>query len=161
MQPKLDCTSTFWSDLIRELHRRGAERTEAGALLLGTTAVDGARKLEEAVYYDDIDPNSLSRGYVRLDRRRLGPLWAHARQRRLKVVADVHTHPGIALQSGSDRANPMMPRAGHLALIVPDYARKPLPVEAVGVFEYLGNRLWRTLSDCRSPRPVLRIQEYA
>ena len=42
--------------------------------------------------------------------------------RGLTVVADVHTHPSGAEQSGSDRAHPIIARAGHLALIVPNFA---------------------------------------
>lgn len=158
MPPKLDCQSIFWDGLIRELHRRGAERTEAGALLLGRKGANGIQTLIEAIYYDDIDSNALSRGYVRLDRRRFGPIWTHARNQRLSVVADVHTHPGIALQSPSDRANPMIPRRGHIALIVPDYARQPVVPKSVGVFEYLGDHQWQTLSDFRQPQPIFQFQ---
>lgn len=32
----------------------------------------------------------------------------------MMVVADVHTHPGRAFQSESDRTNPMVARAGHI-----------------------------------------------
>jgi hypothetical protein len=38
----------------------------------------------------------------------------------------------------SDQANPVMPRAGHLALILPNFARgKPQP-GSIGMYEFLG-----------------------
>jgi proteasome lid subunit RPN8/RPN11 len=147
--------------LVGELHRRGAERTEAGALLLGRITTSGTRTLVAAAYYDDIDTNALAHGYVYLDRRRLGEVWAICRRSGLSVVADVHTHPGFALQSSTDCANPMVPRIGHIALILPNYARAPIDDDELGVFEYLGDSRWQTLSDRRRPRDVLRIREVA
>ena len=46
--------------------------------------------------------------------------------RGLTVVADVHVHPGDSGQSNSDRAYPMISQAGHIALILPRFARKPI-----------------------------------
>lgn len=161
MPPKLDCTTAFWTSLVAELHRRGAERTEAGALILGRRLSDGTRRLLEPIYYDDIDPNALARGFVYLDRRRLGGVWARCRSTGLEVVADVHTHPDLALQSPSDRANPMMPRAGHIALILPHYARSPIALPEVGIYEYVSNSRWQTVTDRHRPRDVLRFVEAA
>ena len=161
MLPRLDCTTAFWTSLVAELYRRGAEQTEAGALLLGRRLSDGTRRLIEPAYYDDIDPNALARGYVYLDRRRLGGVWARCRGAGLEVVADVHTHPGLALQSLSDRDNPMMPRAGHIALILPHYARAPIALQEIGIYEYLSNSRWQTLTDRHRPRDVLRFDEAA
>lgn len=161
MPPSLDCSLTFWTSLVTELHRRGAERTEAGALLLGRRLPNGTRQLLEAAYYDDIDANALARGFVFLDRRRLGDVWTRCRRTGLSVVADVHTHPGLALQSPSDRTNPMMPRAGHIALILPNYARAPISLPEVGVYEYICDGRWQTLTDVRQPRNVLHFDEAA
>lgn len=161
MPPKLNCTSTFWTSLVAELYRRGAERTEAGALLLGRRLSNGTRQLLEPVYYDDIDPKALARGFVYLDRRRLGSVWARCRSTCLEVVADVHTHPGLALQSPSDRANPMMPRAGHIALIFPHYARAPIVLPEVGIYEYVSDSRWLTLTDRHRPSNILHFDEAA
>jgi hypothetical protein len=59
------------------------------------------------------------------------------------VVADVHVHPGHYGQSSTDRHNPMIPEAGHLAFIIPHFsARDRLPGK-IGIYEYLGARQWR------------------
>ena len=160
MPPRLQLSRPFWRQLIAELHRRGGERREAGALLLGSRSAAGTVSANRAVYYDDIDPNALNAGYVHLDCRRLGAVWALCRETGVSVVADVHTHPGLALQSSSDRASPMIPRSGHLALIVPNYAVRPVLLSDVGIFEYLGSRRWRTLSDLRRPTAALNVQGY-
>jgi hypothetical protein len=70
-------------------------------------------------------------------------------------VADVHVHPGIARQSASDRDNPIMPEAGHFALIIPDFAAGvPMPGR-IGIYEYLGSRTWSDHS--RSGARVLHV----
>ena len=53
-----------------------------------------------------------------------------------------HTHPGAAFQSHSDRTNPMVAREGHIAIIVPDFARWPIPAGKLGVYEYVGDHAW-------------------
>ena len=39
----------------------------------------------------------------------------------------------------------MIARAGHLALIVPDFARPPIRVADVGIHRYLGDGHWQTV----------------
>ncbi len=36
----------------------------------------------------------------------------------------------------------MISRAGHIALIMPDFARPPVRTESVGIYRYLGNKRW-------------------
>jgi hypothetical protein len=61
----------------------------------------------------------------------------------------VHTHPGSSQQSESDRAHPMVTRAGHLALIVPSFARQPVRRTEVGLYRYLGGKRWETIQSER------------
>jgi proteasome lid subunit RPN8/RPN11 len=60
------------------------------------------------------------------------------------VVADVHTHPGTWTgQSGADRDHPMMPRADHIALIIPSFARSNrYHMLGVGAYLYNGDGRW-------------------
>ena len=50
-------------------------------------------------------------------------LWAVCCERGYEVVADVHAHPQGCGQSSSDMANPVMPRAGHIAMILPNFTQ--------------------------------------
>jgi hypothetical protein len=142
--PELVCRRNVWQAGVAELHRRTRGEREAGAFLLGR---HGKRRvIEEFVFYDDVDPHSLATGIVVIDGRRLGALWAHCRATGLKVVADVHVHPGDYGQSESDQANPIIAEVGHIALILPDFAGCATDPGAIGVHQYLGNQRWRNRS---------------
>lgn len=110
--------------MMRQLARQSENRREAGAFLLGPTTKsgsDGTRVVTAVAYYCDLDEDCLTGGitfhavgYTRLNQlcRELGSC----------VLADIHLHPGrYTLQSTTDAAHPMVARAGHLALIAPDY----------------------------------------
>jgi hypothetical protein len=65
------------------------------------------------------------------------------------VVADVHTHPGSSQQSQSDQAHPMVTRGGHLALIVPNFAKPQVRRTEIGLYRYLGGKRWETIQSER------------
>ncbi|WP_372855725.1 hypothetical protein [Sphingomonas sp.] len=130
----------MWRALLRDLARRGCGERESGAFLLGTD-VSGVRRVKAYLPFDEIDPKCLT-GYIDFDGTKMDLVWAECRRLRLKVVADVHTHPGGYGQSGIDRDNPMMPRRGHLALIVPDYACRTVGPGEVGIYELRGPASW-------------------
>lgn len=155
--PKLRCNARIWVDGVRELARRTrGETQESGAYLLGDELPDGSRRIREFVFYDDIDPRALETGMVTIRQTALPKLWALCRERGYGVVADLHVHPGSCQQSSSDRANPVMPRAGHLAMILPDFARgDPLP-GSIGMYEFAGDGAWRDHS--RSDATYLKLE---
>ena len=97
------------------------------------------------VFYDDLDPNCLDRGYIHFNGAGYVPLWKICQREQLRVIADVHTHPTQWTdQSESDVANPMIAQKGHMALIIPNYARRlRFSLRGVGIFEYLGDGQWR------------------
>ena len=150
-RPEILCSSRVWRAGVAELRRRAGGRRESGAFLLG--CMSNERRIEEFVYYDDIDPNALNTGTVRIDGRRLGDLWAHCRKTGRVVVADVHVHPGGFGQSPSDRANPIMAEVGHIAIILPHFAARKTGPRGIGVYEYLGSRQWEDRSFDR-PSPL-------
>jgi hypothetical protein len=67
----------------------------------------------------------------------------------MTVIADVHTHPGDSGQSESDQAHPIITRSGHLALIVPRFAKLPVRRAEVGVYRYQGSGRWETIPRAR------------
>lgn len=148
---RLACPAPLWRALLEELRRRGQGRAESGAFLLGRTL--GNRRLVESIaYYDDLDPDSLSTGIVVFDGRGYGPLWAMCRETGRTVVADVHTHGGVARQSRLDRENPMVATRGHVALIVPSFAQRRVQIAELGIYEYEGAHQWRDLGGPRASR---------
>jgi hypothetical protein len=142
---ELSCSPGLWGQLLAQLRARGAGRTESGAFLLGKRDKQGRARIVDFVLYDDLDPNSLSTGIVRFDGRYFSELWAICEASGLTVVADVHTHPKGAGQSASDQAHPMIARSGHLALIVPNFARAPVSRTDVGIYRYGGAGRWETI----------------
>lgn len=143
---ELSCSWLLWRRLTTALRRRGrGETRESGAFLLGYKHPDQPARISEFVLYDDLDPHALDTGIVQFDGRHFGKLWARCRARKLAVVADVHVHPMGSGQSASDRAHPMISEPGHIALILPNFARVPIPREDVGIYRYRGAGEWETV----------------
>ena len=141
--PRLRCERNLWLDGVSELARRTHGRTrESGAYLLGVELSDGAKRILEFVFYDDIDPLALATGEVTIRQVALPRLWELCRARGYGVVADVHVHPAGYGQSRSDRANPVMPRAGHIAMILPNFAHGAPAPGNIGIYEYRGEGVW-------------------
>jgi proteasome lid subunit RPN8/RPN11 len=142
---ELSCSWWLWRRLLGGLRERGRGTRESGAFLLGNRDGTGRPRIVDFLLYDDLDPHALDTGIVRLDGRHFGKLWNLCKARGLTVVADVHTHPSGAEQSGSDRAHPIIARAGHLALIVPNFAAASLTRETLGIYRYQGGGRWETV----------------
>ena len=145
-----------WQKMLEELRRRslGGSR-ESGVFLLVSTEGD-ARRVVRVAYFDDLDPECLV-GNIHIRASGFSKLWELCDAERLRVIADLHTHPGPSVaQSPTDRANPMIAREGHLALIVPHYGTRPVQAREVGVHEYLGDRGWTSWFGTTAER-VLRI----
>lgn len=142
---KLSCSTKLWNEGLTELRKRTEGCHESGAFLLGKE--DGARRrILRFAYYDDLDPRSLDTGIVVFDGSGYGPLWQLCRETGLTVVADVHVHPGAARQSNADRTNPMIATSGHIALIVPDFAKRVFRPAKLGIYEYKGAHNWNDFS---------------
>lgn len=144
----LTCPAPLWREVVAELERRGAGIHEAGAFLLGTMT-STTREVAAVIYYDELDPRAYDSGVCILTAPAFAALWAICRQRKLAVVADVHTHPGAGFQSWSDKTNPMVARAGHIAIILPSYGRWPIEQRRLGIYEYRGDHEWIDRSPTR------------
>lgn len=142
---RLSCHSSLWFQGLSELKRRGEGLHESGAFLVGYKT-QNRRIITKLVYYDDLDPHALDSGYVIIDGGAYGKLWKYCREERLEVIGDIHTHPGLGLQSLTDKRNPMIGNPGHIAIIVPDFAEREVKLEELGIYEYLGNHRWKTRS---------------
>lgn len=142
--PKFTIPLSSWRELLSELHRRADGRRESGAFLLGHSTERGQR-VEQVLYYDDLDPYACRTGAVVMHAASFGTLWDRCKSSGLSVVADIHVHPRAAFQSRADRKNPMIAVTGHLALIVPNFACPPVALKSLGFFEYLGSHRWRSL----------------
>lgn len=140
----LSCSTSCWMQGISELKRRGEGRRESGAFLLGTLS-NTRRHIQRFVYFDDLLPNALDAGHIVFERRGYSKLWKLCRELRMQVVADVHTHPKQAFLSSVDCVNPMIPQAGHIAIVLPHFAQDSFDYHSrtnYGIYRYQGCNTW-------------------
>lgn len=156
-RPRIEIDCSLWQQIIQELGRRSLDGSrESGVFLLGSQD-EGANRVVRAVYFDDLDPECLV-GNIHIRSSGFSNLWDICETERLRTIADIHTHPNTSVvQSPTDRANPMIAREGHLALIVPHYSTRPVKAREVGVHEYRGNHGWDSWFGSRVER-ILRIR---
>lgn len=144
-----------WMRLVGELRRRGRGRRESGAFLVGRQG-DCHRRVVRFVCYDDLDRAALEHGIVTLHAAGMSALWDLCRRESLTVLADVHTHPDSdTRQSHTDRQYPMVPVAGHLAMIVPNFGRISCwSLGGVGVHVFEGAGRWTSYRSRSADSPV-------
>jgi len=84
-----------WHEGVDKLGRRAAGTRESGAFLLGHAKGKTCR-IEQFLFYDDVDPNCFAHGIVEFDGGKFGIVWEECRIRKMKVVADARNRtPGI------------------------------------------------------------------
>jgi len=145
----------LWRRVIAQIRLRGKEASESGAFLLGPQG-NNFNRVTAFICYDDLDPDAYQGGAIAFHAVGHAALWEHCRKEKLRVVADVHTHPGRSVgQSWIDKKNPMIPLRGHTAIIVPNFANTPWwSLDGAGIYEYLGNFEWRIHSASRRNRRI-------
>jgi proteasome lid subunit RPN8/RPN11 len=155
--PLLEVPATLWTEVMAHLRAQGGGVRESGAFLLGHKT-DAGRVAMQFVPYEQLQPDACSNDYVSLKADSFAKLWEVCRAQGLTVVADVHTHPVGPSQSRSDRANPMFALKGHVALIVPRFAKgNPRPRD-LGLYVYQGNHQWLSHSGSDVSR-LLRLTD--
>jgi proteasome lid subunit RPN8/RPN11 len=142
--PRLIFARPHWDDMVTELGRRSLNGgRETGAFLLAPHDGDGKR-VTRVLYLDDLDPNCLVGG-IHFHGSGYSKLATMCEREQLRVVGDVHTHPGSWVgQSDVDRDNPMLALRGHFAVIMPDYSTRPMESHEVGIHEYRGEDGWKS-----------------
>ena len=133
-----------WLKLIRGLRKRGGNRRESGAFLLGRKDND---KVTKVIYYDELEPDVSSSGIIVFSQVGHIELFSLLKELDLEVKADIHTHPGQnTQQSASDQRHPMIRLKGHIAMIAPNFAQKKflLPREC-SAYLYQGSFSWKQL----------------
>lgn len=100
------------------------ERLQAGAQIGHERAVlwlgRDARRIDE-IY----EPRQRTRAdQFYFDRQSMQMLFAHLREKRLRVLAQVHSHPGRAFHSEADDEWAIVRHAGALSLVLPRFAQE-------------------------------------
>lgn len=141
---RLQISREQFNGVMAELARRGAGQRESGAFLLarrdpsGISTQDGRAHVVAVAYYDDLDPDCLT-GAIAFSGTGYAALNARCRADAVQVVGDIHTHPSKWVQQSKiDAAHPMVAKAGHIALIAPNYGRGRITLEDIGVHVFDG-----------------------
>jgi hypothetical protein len=143
VEPLLTITREAWHELLGELEARGNGRRESGAFLLAAASPRNTL-VSDIVYFDDLDPDCLV-GAIHIRQRAFGKLWEICAERKLRVIGDIHTHPGSGIgQSLVDRDHPMIATRGHVGVIAPNFAQGVITPNDVGVHLYLGSEGWQS-----------------
>lgn len=143
--PLLEIPRQLYDSLIDDLAKSGRGVKESGAFLLG--GLDGRRRhVSSYLMYDKVAPLSSNKfAYVAFTAEEMARAWEHCYEVGLLVVADVHTHPFGPAQSPSDRAHPIVSVAGHVALIVPNFAQGAPQPRELGVHLFCGSGRWESV----------------
>ena len=156
--------AALFATLMTELGRRGRGTRESGAFLLGnassapTTPASTSQVVTAVAFYDDLDPACLTGG-ITFHADGYTALAALCRRHGLRVIGDIHTHPGCRVgQSPADAAHPMVALPGHIALLAPRYAEEPVNVSDLGVHVFQGAGRWTSYSGGDVDR-VLQVTE--
>lgn len=139
--PRLEVAPALWTAVLAHLRQQGAGVRESGGFLLGQIH-SGVRVVRGFLPYEQLQADALQADFVHLSGASFSRLWDYCATHGLEVVADVHTHRYGAGQSRSDSENPMLAIAGHVALIVPDFAQGPTGLEHLGLYVYQGAHRW-------------------
>lgn len=145
----------IWASMVKELRRRGRGKRESGAFLLGH-ADNTDNRVIRYVCFDDLDPHALVDGAIEFHDEGYSALWDMCRAERLKVLADVHTHPAASVrQSGIDAANPMLATIGHVGIILPYFGRTSRhSLAGIGVHRFRGSKKWDSWFGAHPESPV-------
>jgi proteasome lid subunit RPN8/RPN11 len=143
--PLLEASAQLWSELLAHLRRQGGGVRESGAFLLGHKDAP-TRVMTRFLPYEQLQADALHDDYVSLNAASFSKLWDLCRAERLSVVGDIHTHRYGPGQSQSDRTNPMVALAGHIALIVPRFAQGEVRVSDMNMYIYEGSHRWTSYS---------------
>jgi proteasome lid subunit RPN8/RPN11 len=153
---RLSISRWRWRTMTRELARRGRGERESGAFLLGNAKSD-SRRVVGWIPFDDLDADALN-GAISIRGEAFNKLWEICRKEGLRVLADVHTHPGGHVrQSHTDESNPMVAQRGHIAIILPRFAQDRPRLDELGVHVYEGNRTWKSYFD-EHARSCIRLR---
>jgi hypothetical protein len=76
----------------------------------------------------------------------------------LTLIAQLHSHPGVAYHSTTDDAYPIATTVGSLSIVIPDFARSPFSIVRCAVYRLSVDGQWNKLST-DAVRRLIHIKE--
>lgn len=122
MTLRVACPSAVVSATIDALRRSGARGHEGIVLWLGERR---SGQIEVAQAY--VPEHSARRDMFHIPPSGMRTLQGHLRARRWMIVAQVHSHPGLAFHSSADDDWAIVRHVGALSIVAPYFARQLTP----------------------------------
>ena len=116
------CTRAIFADTIARLQQGGRRGHERLVLWL---ARDGSEPLPISEVYEPEQETAKDSFY--LPPRSMRAVMQHLRRNRLRIVAQVHSHPGAAFHSVADDRWAIVRHVGALSLVLPRFAVSTTP----------------------------------
>jgi len=120
----ITCSESVLAQTIQIL-QAGGQRSEEHVVLWLASSATNRDPTPVAEVYDPAQITAID--YFRLPPESLRALMAHLRAKRLKIVAQVHSHPGEAFHSEADNEWAVIRQVGSLSLVLPHFARGTTP----------------------------------
>ena len=140
----IEIPGRLWTETIDGLRKRSKGR-EAACIWAGSRR-SGVQEVKKVFFLDDLVG---VKGFARrhnVSRNAINQLFEMLRDKKLSIIADLHTHPGTWVGlSEVDMSHPLEYRIGIIMAVIPYYAAVPIEIENIGVHEYCGNGRWRQL----------------
>ncbi|KZC77764.1 hypothetical protein AYR46_16525 [Sphingobium yanoikuyae] len=138
----LSCTTDTLVRTIDILRAGGARSEERVVLWLGLVA-----SIREPMPVTEVyEPDQITDiDYFKLPPASLRALMSHLRSARLKILAQVHSHPGKAFHSEADDEWAIIRHVGALSLVLPEFARNITPAnfaEKTASYRLSGENEW-------------------
>lgn len=137
----ISCSKDILSDTIDRLKRGGERGEERVVLWLSRPKNQNLANVDEV--YEPLQTANVD--YFRLPPESMRLLVGHLRSTRRKIVAQIHTHPGIAFHSEADADWSIIRHIGALSLVLPYFATRTTPtnfLEEVMTYEYSSYGDW-------------------
>lgn len=139
-----------------EILRRGGRRGEERVVVW--LAAAGGR--ETALVIEVYEPDQIAEfDNFRLPAESMCALMRHLGEKRRRIVAQIHTHPGRAYHSGLDAEWAIIRHVGALSLVLPRFARTTTVssfLSTVMIYEFSAEAEW-TLCPRTGPNARLRM----
>lgn len=141
----LSIPSELWRRTWTRLRAHGDGQREAACIWAGDSS-DHEERVTDVIFLDDLPGVEAFALQHRTTRKATGALFAMLHDKKLSIIADVHTHPQDWVDlSWIDKAHPIEYRPGLTAIVLPNYAVGVPSLETVGIHIYLGDGQWRQL----------------
>lgn len=137
---------------LRSVGSRGLE----GLALWAGRRTDESFHVEQAIIPLQRGVRSVNGVYVEIGPQELHRMNVWLFERKLSLIAQIHSHPTEAYHSDTDDAYALVTKAGAISIVVPDFARQTFSLTSCATFRLSDKGRWVELSPAAA-KNLIRI----